>query len=52
VDEPRHHAKALLAGEQSIDGGELSGDADRGADLVRFADDVVAGDANGAGVGG
>ena len=52
VGEPRHHAKVLLAGEQSIDGGELSGDADRGADLVGFADDVVAGDANGASVGG
>jgi hypothetical protein len=52
VGEPRHHAKVLLAGEQSINRGELSSDADRGADLVRFGDDVVAGDANGASVGG
>jgi hypothetical protein len=52
VSEPRHHAKVLLAGEQSINRGELPSDADRGADLVRFGDDVVAGNANGASVGG
>src|SRR5207247_1110917 len=43
--------QVLLAGEQVVDGRELAGDADRGADRVGVAGEVVAGDPDLAGVG-
>ena len=37
VEQVGHQAEVLLAGEQVVDGGELPGDADRGANRVGFA---------------
>jgi hypothetical protein len=50
----RHEEHVLLAGDQAVDGGELAGDADRGADRLRVGGEVVAADADvaGGGVGG
>ncbi len=42
VAQPGHEQQVLLAGEQVVDRGELAGDADRGADAGRVADDVAA----------
>src|SRR6185437_8310924 len=46
-----HQAQVLLAGEQQVDGGELAGDADRGAHGAGLAVDVVPGDPGLAAVG-
>ena len=45
MTEVGHQPQVLLAREQAVDRGELAGDADRGADGVGLARDVVAGDA-------
>jgi hypothetical protein len=41
---------ALLAGEQAVDGGELAGEADRGAHAFGVVPDVAAGDRDAAGI--
>ena len=46
-----HQDEVLLAGEQVVDGGELAGDADRGAYRVGVLGQVVTGDPDLAGVG-
>lgn len=38
----RHHRQVLLGGEEVVHRGELTGDADRGANRIGFAGDVVA----------
>ena len=47
-----HHDQVLPAGEQAVDRGELAGDADRGAHLLRVPVQIVAGHPDLAGVGG
>ncbi len=49
--QPGHHPQVLGAGEDAVDRRLLRGEADRGADGVRLADDVVPGDAGGSRVG-
>lgn len=46
-----HEAQVLGAGEEVVDGRDLAGDADGGADGVTVVGDVVPGDADGARVG-
>lgn len=54
VVQVRHEEHVLLAGDQTVHGGELPGDTDRGPYGLRFGGQVVAADADvaGAGVGG
>src|SRR5262249_36980079 len=47
----RHQQQVLLAGEQVVHRGELTGDTDSGAYRVRFAGEVVPGDLDVTGVG-
>ncbi|CAM5409959.1 hypothetical protein SGLAM104S_08989 [Streptomyces glaucescens] len=47
-----HEEHVLLAGDQAVDGGELSGDTDRGAYGLGVGGEVVAGDAGLSAVGG
>jgi hypothetical protein len=47
-----HQQQVLLAGQQTVDRGELAGDADRLPDPVRVRGEIVSGDRDGAGVGG
>ncbi len=49
--EIRHQAQVLLAGDQTVDGGELPRDADRGAHRLRVGGRIVAADAQLTGVG-
>ncbi|GAA4776665.1 hypothetical protein GCM10023329_26860 [Streptomyces sanyensis] len=49
--EIRHQAHVLLAGDQTVDGGELPRDADRGAHRLRVGGRIVAADAQLTGVG-
>ena len=50
VGEAGHQAQVLLAGEQTVHGGELSGDSDGGPDLIRLRDDIEPRDADRPGV--
>jgi hypothetical protein len=52
VVQVRHEEHVLLAGDQAVDGGELPGDADRGAHGLRVGGQVVTADPQVAGVGG
>ena len=52
VVQVRHEEHVLLAGDQTVDGGELSGDADRGADRLGVGGQVVAADVQPGRVGG
>jgi hypothetical protein len=52
VPEVGDQEQVLLAREQVVDGGELAGDADRGANPVRLALEVEAGDLDLAAVRG
>src|SRR5690606_11770483 len=45
-----HQPEVLPAGQQLVHGGELAGDADRGAHRLRVGGDVVTGDADRPGV--
>src|SRR5690606_1065037 len=44
VVQVRHQQHVLLAGDQTVDGGELSGDADRGPHGLRVGGEVVPAD--------
>jgi hypothetical protein len=46
-----HQRQVLAAGEELVDGGELPGEPDRGADGVGIARNIVPGDADVSGIG-
>lgn len=52
VVQVRHEEHVLLAGDQAVHGGELAGDPDRAAHGLRSGGEIVAADADVAGVGG
>jgi hypothetical protein len=51
VGQVGHHDQVLAAGEQTVDRGELTGDADRGADRLGVLAQIVTADPDLAGVG-